>query len=285
MTAAADTGAGLWTPTDLESVAVDVALLAAELVGDEAGCSTVSGTKSSPTDVVTETDLAAEKLIRRELEQRCPGSSIVGEELAETNGSNGVGWIVDPIDGTVNFAYDLPVFSVSIAATIGGRVVAGAVADVVRGETFSAAVGAGARRDGVGIEPTAVGDLSQALVLTGFSYDAAIRATEAAILTSVLPAVRDIRCMGSAALNLCWVGCGRGEAFFERDLKVYDYAAGALIAAEAGAVVQLPAGAGLVVPGVVASTDDLVLASVAGIVDPLRTLVAEPEFDQGPLQR
>ncbi len=285
MTAAADTGAGLWTPTDLESVAVDVALLAAELVGDEAGCSTVSGTKSSPTDVVTETDLAAEKLIRRELEQRCPGSSIVGEELAETNGSNGVGWIVDPIDGTVNFAYDLPVFSVSIAATIGGRVVAGAVADVVRGETFSAAVGAGARRDGVGIEPTAVGDLSQALVLTGFSYDAAIRATEAAILTSVLPAVRDIRCMGSAALNLCWVGCGRGEAFFERDLKVYDYAAGALIAAEAGAVVQLPAGAGLVVPGVVASTDDLVLASVAGIVAPLRTLVAEPEFDQGPLQR
>ncbi len=284
MTAPAGTVASSWTPTDLESVAVDVAVLAAALVRDEAGCSTVSGTKSSPTDVVTETDLAAEKLIRRELEQRCPGSSIVGEELAETNGSNGVGWIVDPIDGTVNFAYDLPVFSVSIAATIGGRVVAGAVADVVRGETFSAAVGSGARRDGVGIEPSTVDDTSQALVLTGFSYDAAIRATEAAILTTVLPAVRDIRCMGSAALNLCWVGCGRGEAFYERDLKVYDYAAGALVAAESGVGVRLPAGAGLVVPGAIASDDDLVLASVAGLVEPLLTLVAEPELDQGPLE-
>lgn len=284
MTTPVDPAADSWTPRELESVAVGVAVLAAELVRAEAGGSAVAGTKSSPTDVVTETDLAAEKLIRRELEQRCPGSSIVGEELAETNGSNGVGWIVDPIDGTVNFAYDLPVFSVSIAATIGGRVVAGAVADVIRGETFSAAVGAGARRDGVGIEPSPVDEPSQALVLTGFSYDAANRATEAAILTTVLPAVRDIRCMGSAALNLCWVGCGRGEAFYERDLKVYDYAAGALVAAESGVGVRLPAGAGLVVPGAIASDDDLVLASVVGLVEPLLTLVAEPELDQGPLE-
>lgn len=275
MTAPLDTVATSWTPTDLESVAVEVAVLAAGFIRDRAGGSAFAGTKSSPTDGVTETDLAAEKLIRRELEQRCPGSSIVGEELADTNGSSEVGWVVDPIDGTVNFAYDLPVFSVSLAATIDGQVVAGAVADVVRGETFSAAIGSGARRDGVGIEPSPIAELGQALVLTGFSYDAATRAREAAIVATVLPVVRDIRCMGSAALNLCWVGCGRGEAFYERDLKVYDYAAGALIAREAGATVALPGTAGITVAGAGASGDDLVVASVAGVEPALSALLEQ----------
>ncbi len=276
MTAPADELSPSPTPTGLEQVAIDVAGLAAAFIVGRAGGSAVAGTKSSPTDVVTETDLAAEKLIREELERRCPGSSVVGEELEDTNGSSSIGWIVDPIDGTVNFAYDLPVFSVSIAATVNGRVVAGAVADAVRGEVFSAADGAGARRDGQRLRPSGVEELGQALVMTGFSYDAAIRAAEAAILADVLPAVRDIRCMGSAALNLCWVGCGRGEAFFERDLKVYDYAAGALIAAEAGVAVDLPAAEGLEIPGVGRSTDDLVLAAVPGLVGPLSALVRQP---------
>lgn len=275
MIARLDTVTTPWTPTDLESIAVEVAVLAAGFIRDRAGGSEFAGTKSSPTDGVTDTDLATEKLIRRELEQRCPGSSIVGEELADTAGSSSVGWVIDPIDGTVNFAYDLPVFSVSLAATIDGQVVAGAVADVLRAETFSAAVGSGARRDGAGIGPSPVADLSQALILTGFSYDARTRAREAAIVATVLPAVRDIRCMGSAALNLCWIGCGRGEAFYERDLKVYDYAAGALIAIEAGAGVHLPGIDWLTVPGATTSADDLVLASVTDLVDPLLGLVAE----------
>ena len=227
-------------PVDLEAMAAEVASLAAALIADAIGGATVTATKSSPTDVVTETDVAAEKLIRSELETRCPGSSIFGEELVDQLGSTGVGWIIDPLDGTVNFSYDLPVVSVSIAATVDSRVVAGAVADVLRQETFSASVGNGATRDGQPIAASSAEALAQALVLTGFSYDAGKRAEQAEVLTRVLPATRDIRCMGSAALNLCWVACGRAEAYFERDLKVYDYAAGAFIAAEAGAAVDLP---------------------------------------------
>lgn len=255
-------------PAELEAIAAEVAQLAAALVRRSIGRATVAGTKSTPTDVVTETDVAAEKLIRQELERRCPGSSVCGEELDDVVGSTGIGWVVDPIDGTVNFAYDLPVLSVSIAATIGGRIVAGAVADVVRGELFTAAEGRGARRDGVPIEVAGTDDLSSALVLTGFAYDARLRAEQALTLTELLPACRDIRCMGSAALNLCWVACGRGDAFYERDLKPYDHAAGALIAAEAGAAVLLPgSGAGD------DSADDLVLVAAPGIDDRLRAIV------------
>jgi myo-inositol-1(or 4)-monophosphatase len=239
----------------LEAIAAAVAGEAAALIAGSIGRATVTATKSSPTDVVTETDVAAEKLIRNELERRCPGSSVIGEELDNRHGSTGVGWIVDPLDGTVNFSYDLPIVSVSIAATIDGKVVAGAVCDVLRGERFSASDGNGARRDGRPIAVAPTGQLANSLILTGFSYDAGIRAEQAEVLTRVLPAARDIRCMGSAALNLCWVACGRGEAYFERDLKIYDYAAGALIATEAGAVVELPAGIGR----------DLLLVAAPGI--------------------
>lgn len=272
------TGAGeLGTAAaELERTAAAVAELAADLVRRSIGRATVAGTKSSPTDVVTETDVAAEKLIRRELEGRCPGSSVFGEELADLVGTNGIGWIVDPIDGTVNFAYDLPVISVSIAATIDGRVAAGAVVDVLRGEVFTAAVGRGARRDGRPIVAAATDDLAAALILTGFAYDAGLRAEQAEVLTGLLPACRDIRCMGSAALNLCWVACGRGDAFFERDLKAYDYAAGALIATEAGATAALPDGGAAVLAGGKAAValGDLVLVAAPGIHDRLQAVVA-----------
>lgn len=224
----------------LAYVAADVAALAADLVLESVGRASAARTKSTPTDVVTHTDLESEELIRRELSIRCPGSLIVGEELDDADGVNSIGWIVDPIDGTVNFLYDLPVVSVSIAATIDGEVVAGAVADIVRGEVFDAALGGGARLDGVAIGPSTVTDLGQSLVGTGFSYEADVRSEQAERLLRVLPASRDIRCMGSAALNLCWVGCGRLDGYFEHDLKPYDYAAGALIAAEAGATVISP---------------------------------------------
>ena len=245
----------------LELVAVDVARQAAHLVAVASGSAATAGTKSSPTDIVTHTDLQSESLIRRQLLARCPGSAIVGEEYDDGVGTNRVGWIVDPIDGTVNFLYDLPVVAISIAATIDGDVVAGAVVDVHRGETFSATIDTGARRDGMPIIASDIDDLGQALVGTGFAYDSQLRAEQAAAMADVLPVCRDIRCMGSAALNLCWVGCGRLDAYFERDLKVYDHAAGALIAAEAGAIVTKPAGA------------DLIMASAPGLDHEFRSLV------------
>lgn len=247
----------------LELVAIDVAELGADFVRSAAGAATAAAFKTSSTDVVTHTDLGAELLIRSELMARCPGSSIAGEEFDESVGANNVGWIVDPIDGTVNFLYDLPVVAISIAATIDGRVVAGAVVDVHRGDTYSAARGDGARRNGATAAAGDATDLSQALVGTGFSYDSDLRASEAGILTRVLPACRDIRCMGSAALNLCWVGCGRLDGYYERDLKIYDYAAGALIATEGGAVTEQPA----------ANATDLTIAAGPGIFASLRALV------------
>lgn len=250
----------------LELVAIEVAQMAAGFVGTQSGGAVAAATKSSPTDVVTHTDRESEQLIRAELLQRCPGSSIVGEEYDDAAGANNVGWVVDPIDGTVNFLYDLPVVSVSIAATIEGEIVAGAVADVHRGEVYSAAAGAGARCDGVSIAASPLNELAQALVGTGFAYDAELRAEQARVLSRLLPACRDIRCMGSAALNLCWVGAGRLDAFFERDLKTYDYAAGVLIAAEAGAQVVLPA----------PSTDDLTIATTARIGAELREVLGRP---------
>lgn len=244
-------------------VAVDVARLGAALVRAEAGHAGQTRTKSSPTDVVTATDLRSEDLIRRELMARCPGSSIVGEEYGEEIGTNGIAWIVDPIDGTVNFLYDLPVISVSIAASLEGEVVAGAVADVHRGDVYSAARGSGARCNGEAVGCSGIGDLAQSLVATGFAYDAGVRAAQADALTGILPACRDIRCMGSAALNLCWVGDGRLDAYFERDLKVYDYAAGALIAAEGGADVELPT----------SNDADLTITASPAIFGSLRRLV------------
>lgn len=247
----------------LEAVAVDVARLAADHVRSRLGSAQVTNTKSSPTDVVTETDVETERLIRQMLKRRSPGSTIVGEELDDQRGSNQVGWIVDPIDGTINFLYNLPVVSVSIAATHHGEVVAGAVTDILLGETFSASAGAGARSEGAPIVVSGAPDLATSLVGTGFAYDATSRAHEADVASRVIPKARDVRCFGSAALHSCWVGCGRLDAYYQRDLKIYDYAAGALIAAEAGAVVEHPADNDL----------DLLLVATPGIVSSLRDLV------------
>lgn len=227
------------------------------------GRAEVAGRKSTPTDVVTHTDIASERLIRGELLLRCPGSSIVGEELPDEVGTNRVEWIVDPIDGTVNFLYDLPVVSISIAARIDDQMVAGSVVDVIRGDVFTAAFGEGATINGEPIEVAASAPMSQSLIGTGFAYEAGVRAEQATIVSRLLPEARDIRCMGSAALNLCWVGCGRLDGYYERGTKLYDYAAAALIASEAGAQVELPS------PATAAS----VVASRPQIFEQLRTLV------------
>jgi myo-inositol-1(or 4)-monophosphatase len=250
-------------PASLEAIAVRAASEGAAIVREAAGSLGSIGTKSSPTDPVTTLDLAVEQAIRARLAELTPGASFLGEEGGDRGGETAVGWILDPIDGTVNLTYALPVISVSLAATVAGEVVAGAVVDVWHGEVFAAAAGTGARRDGSAIAPSAIGDLAAALVATGFAYEAAIRAVQAETFARVLSAARDIRGFGSAALHLCWVACGRLDAFYQRGLGLWDHAAGAFIAAEAGARLELPG----------ADNDRLVVAASPGIFEPLRRLL------------
>lgn len=226
--------------------------------------------KSTPTDPVTVVDTDAERLLRSRLAQLRPGDPIVGEEGGGPADSapapdDAVTWVLDPIDGTVNFVYGIPAYAVSIGAQVGGVSVAGAVADVVGRSVYSAALGQGAHvTDEQGtreLHCTAVEDLSMALLGTGFGYSAGRRATQAALLARMLPMVRDVRRIGSAALDLCMVAAGRLDAYYEHGLQLWDRAAGALIAAEAGARVVLPAsdvvGAGLVVAAAPGVADEL----------------------------
>lgn len=201
--------------------------------------------KSSPTDPVTVVDTETERLLRNRLAQLRPGDAVLGEEGGGPDaGAEGVTWVLDPVDGTVNFVYGIPAYAVSVAARVDGVSVAGAVADVVAGRVYSAGAGQGARvveqRGTFPLRCNSVDDLSMALLGTGFSYAARQRAMQAALVARLLPVVRDVRRMGSAALDLCMVAAGRLDAFYEHGLKEWDSAAGALIAAEAGARVLLP---------------------------------------------
>ncbi len=196
-------------------------------------------TKSTSTDVVTEIDTWAENAVVELLMAARPDDGLIGEEGASAAGSTGVTWVIDPIDGTTNLLYDIPGFSVSIGAEIDGQAVAGAVFDPVRNELFSAALGQGATRNGDAISASTKGDLATALVGTGFSYKSAERERQAMVLQTVLPQVRDIRRLGGAALDLCAVGCGRFDAWFERGLSHWDWSAGALVASEGGAIVAI----------------------------------------------
>ncbi|NDL56301.1 inositol monophosphatase family protein [Phytoactinopolyspora mesophila] len=225
----------------------------------------VAATKSTPTDVVTESDTAAEQLIRDRILSVRPGDAVHGEEGGHVDGKSGVVWVVDPIDGTVNYLYGIPQYAVSIAAQVDGVVEAGVVHNPASGETWTAIRGGGALLDGEPIGVTACADLSLALVGTGFGYDARRRARQAAILADLVPAVRDIRRAGAAALDLCAVASGRLDAYYERGLQPWDLAAGALVAAEAGAVVS-----GL--HGVEAGAE-LVMAAAPGIAEELRGLL------------
>lgn len=259
------------TGAALATIADAVGNLAAESVRAQVGRASTLRTKSSATDVVTHTDVEVEALVRRELEARAPGSTFVGEEQDDHTGSSDVGWIIDPIDGTVNFLYDLPVVAVSIAATLQGEVVAGAVVDVLRDETFTAVRGEGARRDGADIRTNVPESLAQALLATGFSYDADLRRDQGEVLRRVVHRVRDVRCFGSAALNLCWVACGRVDGYWEIDLKAWDVAAGGLIAAEAGADVRTPLQDG----------GTLTLAASPVVFEPLLALITPSGADDG----
>jgi myo-inositol-1(or 4)-monophosphatase len=224
-------------------------------------------TKSTPTDPVSEADLAAEEAIRRVLGERRPQDAILGEEGGQTDGSGELRWVIDPLDGTVNFLFGVPQFAVSVACEDRRGAVVGVVLDPVRDECFSATRAGGAHLNGEPIAASERRDLSTALVATGFGYDSAVRARQAEVITAVLPRVRDIRRAGAAALDLGWCACGRYDAFFERGLKRWDYAAGGLIAARAGLIVRPlvsgadgPAGLLAAPPALVDELEELVLS-------------------------
>jgi myo-inositol-1(or 4)-monophosphatase len=208
--------------------------------------------KSTPTDLVSEADHAAEALIRRRLTAARPGDAILGEEEGDVAGTTGMRWIVDPLDGTVNFLFGIPQWAVSIACEDAGGTVAGVVYDPERDEMWTAERDGTARCNGVEVRGSQQTDLGQSLVATGFDYSAEVRAAQGEVVARLLPRVRDIRRLGAAALDLAWAAAGRVDAYYERGPKVWDVAAGALICERAGlAVIELPpappAGSGILV--------------------------------------
>ena len=224
---------------ELLALAVDIAVEAGALLRDRP-TELHAEAKTTPTDAVTDMDRAAERLILERLHSRRPDDRVVGEETGQHGGdddADAVTWLVDPLDGTVNYLYGLPQFAVSIAAQRRGNALAGVVYDVTRGDIYAATAGGGATCNGRPIQCSSQTDLAVSLVATGFAYAADTRRTQAAVLATVLPAVRDIRRLGSAALDLCMVAMGRVDAYFEAGMNPWDWAAGALIATEAGAQV------------------------------------------------
>lgn len=252
----------------LLDVAVDLATQAGDLLMDGFATRRATvGTKTSATDMVTDLDRASEQLIVDGLLAARPDDAILAEEGATREGTTGVRWVIDPLDGTTNYLYGLPAFAVSIAAEAGGRSIVGVVVDPSRDEVFAATTGGGARLNGRAISVSATSDLSTALVGTGFGYLPEQRSRQAAVLTQVLPAVRDVRRLGAAALDLCWVACGRLDAYYEQGIQHWDVAAGGLVALEAGACVEglEDAGAG--------DGTARVMAATPAVADPLRRLL------------
>ncbi|MEU2876576.1 inositol monophosphatase family protein [Streptomyces sp. NPDC007070] len=259
--------------TELLQLALQAAGRAGELLRDGRPADlAVAATKSSPIDVVTEMDLAAEKLITDLIADRRPADGILGEEGASSEGTSGIRWVIDPLDGTVNYLYGLPTWAVSVAAEQDGEPVVAVVTAPMRDETFHAVRGRGAWATGVWAGERKLAcrpapPLDQALVSTGFNYVADVRAHQAAVARRLIPLVRDIRRGGSAAVDLCDVAAGRLDGFYERGLHPWDYAAGDLIAREAGAVTggrpgERPSG-------------ELTIAASPGVFEPLQGLLED----------
>ncbi|GIG41012.1 inositol monophosphatase family protein [Cellulomonas phragmiteti] len=254
---------------DLVAVARDVALAAGRLVHDgRPETVDVASTKSSAVDVVTAMDLASEDLVRRMLARLRPDDGILGEEGGHRPGTSGVTWVVDPIDGTVNYLYGLPAYAVSVAAVVGEptpatwTALAGCVHAPATGETWTAGRGLGAHLGGRRLTLGAAPSLDRCLVGTGFGYVAERRRSQARVLAELLPRVRDVRRMGAAALDLCQVAGGRLDLYYERGLQPWDLAAGALVVTEAGGVVTglrgAAAGAAMTVAGAADRVAELV---------------------------
>lgn len=252
---------------ELLSLAYRLAEEAGQLLLDGLAHAEVLATKSSLTDMVSTMDGASEQHIVNGIIAARPDDGIVGEEGTDRAGTSGVQWIIDPLDGTTNYLYALPAFAVSIAVELDGVIVAGVVVDPSHRETFAATRGGGATCNGKPIHCSDVQELGTALIGTGFSYSAARREKQGAVVARVLPRARDVRRYGAAALDLCWVGCGRLDAFYEKGLERWDLEAGGLVASEAGARVGN-------LTGGPASTS-FTLATAPAIFDDLRFLLAE----------
>lgn len=295
--------AGAVDPAGLRDLAVSVAREAGESLASRAGRVEVAATKSSPTDVVTEMDRRAETLIRSRILAARPDDAVLGEEEGQTGDTDGAParWVVDPLDGTVNYLYGLHDWAVSIGAEVGGEIIAGAVYLPMRRELFSAVRGGGAWLESEWIAPGSVMSgpdapdmtqisepggvirtrlrcrpgvpLSQALVGTGFGYLTARRQVQGEVVAALLPRVRDIRRAGVASADLCSVAAGRLDGYYERGLNYWDYAAGALIATEAGAVAGGLNGAPV--------SGSMTVAAGPGLFGPLTDALAalDPERD------
>jgi myo-inositol-1(or 4)-monophosphatase len=233
----------------------------------------VAATKSSPIDIVTEADRATEALIRARLAALRPGDGFLGEESGAEGSTTGLTWVVDPIDGTVNYLYGLPNWSVSIAVVEGDpdpatwTALAGVVHAPALGEVYTASAGGGAHLDGHRLRVRDAVPLDRALVATGFHYTQAIRTNQARVAQPLLARVRDLRRAGGAAIDLAYIAAGRLDAYFEQGLNPWDQAAGALLVTEAGGVVR-----GLDQD---APTSRMVLAGGSEVVDELRTVLLE----------
>lgn len=251
-------------PRELLGLAVSAAHDAGVLIASASRLDLNASTKSSPTDFVTEMDAASERLIRQIILRGRPDDGVVGEEGTSIASRSGVDWLVDPIDGTTNYVRGIPNYSISIAAINDGKAVAGVVHDPSINETFTAVVGEGAALNGTQIRCSAT-VFPESIIGTGFSYSSSKRARQADILRALLPSVGDIRRPGSAAVSLCWVACGRLDAFYEKGLQPWDYAAGALIASESGADVLISEQDQL--------QDRLVVASAPSVTKRLREIL------------
>jgi myo-inositol-1(or 4)-monophosphatase len=222
--------------------------------------------KSTPTDLVSEADHAAERLIRERIAAARPQDGVLGEEGGDRAGTSGVHWVVDPLDGTVNFLFDLPQWAVSIACQDRDGPLVGVVYDPLRDELFAADRDGPATLDGVPIRPSAREDLATALIGTGFGYDAEVRRAQAAVVARLLPEVRDIRRFGSAAIDLAWTACGRLDAYYEHGLNPWDLAAGRLICERAGLEVYDLEPVGPSAPGVLVAPPALAAALLPRLV-------------------
>jgi myo-inositol-1(or 4)-monophosphatase len=257
-------------PRQLLALASQAAKAAGELLRErfEAGGRLGVSSKSTPTDLVSEADLASQKAIRELILVRRAEDGFLGEEEgADSAGTSGLQWVVDPLDGTINFVFGIPLWCVSVAVRDDAGMLVGVIDAPMQGETFTAIRGGVALRNGeplVASKPRAE-LLSEALVATGFAYDAAVRAAQAEVIRGMLSSVRDIRRCGAAALDLAWTAAGRFDAFFERTVKPWDTAAGALLCECAGLEVhELPERPGL---------PEGILVAPAALAAPLLELV------------
>jgi myo-inositol-1(or 4)-monophosphatase len=264
---------------ELGNISVEVAHALGSFLSGERPAHLELQEKSTPTDIVTQMDSLAESMARDMVAQRRPEDGFLGEEGARDSSVSGFIWIVDPIDGTTNYIYGLPMWAVSVAVVREGRSVAGCVYAPGLGMMVSAVRGAGARWHDPGgarsLKASAQHSVGEALIGTGFSYRPEQRSMQGRCVAEVIPYLRDIRRAGAASVDLCWVGAGLLDGYFEQGLHIWDFAAGALIVEEAGGVITTMKGESVWTDDVNGEERGTIIASAPGIHEQLRALLSQ----------